>query len=82
MTLDQILGFNAEEFKALSEVQLTEICKPYFHITRPELYVRPESTKKKQINVLSGLIKTAEDRIKEEKIKMARALMAKHNIKI
>lgn len=82
MTLDQILNFNAEEFSKLSEAQLIEICKPYFHITRPELYVRPLSEKKKQTDVLSGLIKIAEDRIKEEKIKMARALMAKHNIKI
>lgn len=77
MKLEELLGFNDKEFRALTDIQLQELCKPYFNITRPEL-----TTKTTNVTFSSGKILSKEDKEKAEKRKMAIALMAKHGIKL
>lgn len=40
MNLQDLTELSAAKLKALSDAELTEILKPYFTVTRPELVVR------------------------------------------
>jgi len=83
MKLEDLLGFNAEEFSKLSEAELVKLCEPYFNITRPELATKPINQSKITFTG-QGAPKqlSQEDKIKLAKRKQAMDLLAKMGIKI
>lgn len=50
MTIEELADLSADRLKALSVESLTEILKPYFTITRPEL--APKRTERKESPIL------------------------------
>lgn len=50
MTIEDLAELSGEKLKALSDAELTEILKPYFNVTRPEL--APRKTERKDNLIL------------------------------
>lgn len=79
MNLETLLEWDSKKFNQLSEVQLIELCKPFWNITRP-LLAKENNIKTHKPSAPKPL--SIEDKIKQEKMKMAKELIAKMGIKI
>jgi len=47
VNIEDLVELSADEWDKLSNEELTEICKKFFNVTRPELAVKPTAEKKK-----------------------------------
>ena len=50
MTIEELADLSADRLKALSTEELTEILRPYFNVTRPEL--APKRSERKETPIL------------------------------
>ena len=48
MTISEILGISVDELEKMSTEELTEHCKPFLNITRPDRAEKPSKTKTKR----------------------------------
>ena len=51
MTLDELAELTSDKLKALTDEQLKEILSPYFTVTRPELAIKPQQYKQKEMAI-------------------------------
>lgn len=80
MTLEELLGFDAERWKTITDEQIRALCEPYFSVTRPDEST-PRSSKPLEVRITSPKKQLSEaDRAKQDKIALAKKMMKMWNI--